>query len=159
MASASVFRSVFAWMMVFVGVFWAWTVALMIAWPWNKDGKWTQDMRVVAVCANKEPCSLNYGDLAGAKAQGKIASFAPAEPVGEIQERDAWIKWTAETGKDWQYEVKRSSWHFEARTRYRIENDAPVLVQSRLVDADIMFYSLPLAVFSVAGLFFRRFRR
>lgn len=159
MASASAFRSVFAWLMVFVGVFWAWTVALMIAWPWNKDGKWTRDMQIVAVCANKEPCSLNYGNLADAKAQGKITSFAPAEPVGEIQEPDAWIKWTTETGKDWQYEVKRSSWHFEARTRYRIENDAPVLVQSRLVDADILLYSLPLAAFSVLGLFFRRLRK
>lgn len=159
MTSAPAFRSVFAWLMIFVGVFWAWTVALMIAWPWDKDGKWAPDMRIVAVCANKEPCGIAYGDFANAKAQGKFTSLIPAEPVGEVQEPDAWIRWTAAAGKDWQYEVKRSSWHFEATTRYRIENDVPVLVQARLVDADIMLYSLPLAMFSLSGLFFRRLRK
>lgn len=159
MTSAPAFRSVFAWLMIFVGVFWAWTVALMIAWPWDKDGKWAPDMRIVAVCANKEPCSIAYGDFASAKAQGKFTSLIPAEPVGEVQESDAWVRWTAEAGKDWQYEVKRSSWHFEASTRYRIENDAPVLIQARNVDADVMLYSLPLAIFSLSGLFFRRLRK
>ena len=159
MTSAPAFRSIFAWLMIFVGVFWAWTVALMIAWPWEKDGKWSPEMRLVAVCAEKEPCSIAFGDFANAKTQGKIVSLSPNEPYGEIQESDAWVTWTAVAGKEWQYEIKRSSWHFEARTRYRIENDAPVLVQARHVDADVMLYSLPLAIFSLSGLFFRRLRK
>lgn len=159
MASASAFRSVFAWMMIFVGVFWAWTVALMIAWPYDKDGKWSPEMRVLAVCANKEPCSVAYGDLAKAKAEGKYLTLTPPEPVGEVQEPDAWIRWRTETGQPWQLEVKRSSWHFESVTRYRLENDTPVLVQARNVDSNVLIYALPLAVFSLSGLFFRRFRK
>lgn len=146
--------------MIFVGVFWAWTVALMISWPWDKDGKWSPDMRIVAVCANKEPCSLAYGELADAKAQGKIISLIPAEPAGEVQEPEYWIRWISEVGKDWQYEVKRSSWHFEAVTRYRVENETPVLVQARnVVVSNVILYSLPLAMFSLSGLFFRRLRK
>lgn len=159
MPSAPAFRSVFAWLMIFVGVFWAWTVALMISWPWNKDGKWENNMHIVAVCSNKEPCSIAWSDFAKAKSEGKFVSLKPAEPVGEIQEPDAWIRWKTEAGKDWHYEVKRSSWHFEDSIRYRVENEAPVLVQSRQVNADVLLYSLPLAIFSLSGLFFRRLRK
>lgn len=159
MPSAPAFRSVFAWLMIFVGVFWAWTVALMIAWPWDKDGKWSPDMRVVAVCANNLPCSIAYGDIAQARAEGRISSFTPAESIGEVQESDAWISWRIEKDLAWQFEVKRSSWHFEAITRYRLEKETPVLVQARLVNSDVLLYSLPLAVFSLSGLFFRRLRK
>lgn len=159
MASAPAFRSVFAWMMIFVGVFWAWTVALMIAWPWEKDGKWAPEMTLIAVCANQEPCEVAYGELAAQRAAGKIFSLTPLEKQGEFQTPEAWIRWGVVADAPWQYEVKRSSWHFEATTRYRLEKDTPVLIQARKVDADIMLYSLPLAVFSLSGLFFRRFRQ
>lgn len=160
MASAPAFRSVFAWMMIFVGVFWAWTVALMIAWPWEKNGKWAAEMKIIAVCANKEPCGISYSDLPTAKVEGKVISLVPGEPAGDVEMGDAWIRWTAEAGKDWQYEVKRSSWYFEETVRYRIENDAPKLIQARnVVVSNVILYSLPLALFSLSGLFFRKFRK
>ena len=160
MANAPAFRSVFAWLMIFVGVFWAWTVALMIAWPYDKDGKWKPEMKLVAVCANKEPCAIAYGELAAAKAEGKVVSLIPAEPAGDVQESDAWVRWTAQVGQAWQYEVKRSSWHFEEVIRYRVENETPVLIQARnVVVSNVILYSLPLAMFSLSGLFFRRFRK
>lgn len=156
MTDANTFRSIFAWMMGFVGVFWAWTVALMVAWPWQKTSEWVPEMRVLAVCANKEPCSVRYGELAAARSSGKITSLLPAEPIGEVQEPDAWLRWRKETGKAWEWEVKRSSWNFEYALRYRLDGEQPQLVEARAVDSGMMIYALPLALFTILGLFLRR---
>jgi hypothetical protein len=156
MPDARKFSSIFAWLMGFVGLFWVWTVALMVAWPWQKLDTWLPEMRVLAVCANKEACSVPYGDLAAARASGKIVSLVPAEAVGEVQEPDAWLRWRKETGKAWEWEVKRSSWHFEYAIRYRIEGDQPKLVEARAVDSAMLGYALPLALFTVLGLYLRR---
>jgi hypothetical protein len=142
--------------MGFVGIFWVWTVALMVAWPWQKVTEWVPDMRVFAVCENKAPCSIPYGELESARTSGKVTSLLPPEPVGEFQESDAWLRWRKEEGKDWQWEVKRSSWHFEYAIRYRIERDKPVLVEARAVDSAMLGYAIPLAAFTVLGLFLRR---
>lgn len=162
MTSPTAFRSIFAGLMVFVGVFWAWTVGLMVAWPWSKDSNWSPDLRVLAVCADKEPCSIPYSDLASAKAAGKYDALLVPSAGGETSDNEAWVRWTVEADKPWQIEMKRSSWHFETSVRYRIEGasrDVPVLVQSRRVDGKVMLYALPLALFTMAGLFFRRFRK
>jgi hypothetical protein len=162
MTSATTFRSIFAGLMIFVGVFWAWTVGLMVAWPWSKDAQWAPDLRVLAVCADKAPCSIPYGELVSAKAAGKYSELLLPAEGGETAESDAWVRWTIEAGKPWQIEMKRSSWHFETSVRYRLDGparDTPILVQSRTVDGKIMFYALPLALFSMLGLFFRRLRK
>lgn len=162
MTNANTFRKIFAGLMVFVGVFWAWTVGLMVAWPWTKDGTWRQELRVLAVCADKAPCSVAYGDLASAKAAGKYSALLLPAEGGEAQDDDAWARWTVETGRPWQIEMKRSSWHFETSVRYRFEGadrETPVLVETRSVDGRVMFYALPLALFTMVGIFFRRFRK
>lgn len=156
MTDATTFRSIFAWMMGFVGIFWAWTVALMVAWPWQKTSEWVPAMRLVAVCANKEACSVRHGDIAAARSSGKISGLVPAEAVGEVQEPDAWIRWRKESGKPWEWEVKTSSWNFEYAVRYRLDGDKPLLVEARAVDGDMMLYAFPLALFTLLGLFLQR---
>ena len=155
MSEARIFSSIFAWLMGFVGVFWVWTVALMVAWPWQKANDWTPEMRLFAICADKLPCSIAHGDLAAARADGKILSLTPTEPVGEHLEGDAWLRWRKEDGKDWQWEVKRSSWHFEYAVRYRIEGDKPVVIEAREVGSQMLGYAIPLALFTILGLFLR----
>ena len=162
MTSPTTFRSIFSALMIFVGVFWAWTVGLMLAWPWTTDNTWQPDLRVLATCADAAPCSIAYGELASAKAAGRYSALLLPETAGETTEADAWVRWSVETGKPWQVELKRSSWHFETSVRYRIEGagrETPVLVQSRTVDGKVMLYALPLALFTVAGLLFRRLRK
>jgi hypothetical protein len=162
MTSATTFRSIFAGLMIFVGVFWAWTVGLMVAWPWSKDSSWGPELRVLAVCADKEPCSIAHSELASAKAAGKYSALLVPTAAGETSDSEAWVRWTVETDKPWQIEMKRSSWHFETSVRYRLEGanrDTPILVQSRTVDGKVIFYALPLALFTMVGLFFRRLRK
>lgn len=150
---ANAFRSIFAWLMGFVALSWVWTVALMIAWPAEKTSQWEADFRLVATCADGAACSVAYGDLAAARASGRHKVLAPPEPFGEVVETDAWLRWKTATGKPWQYEAMRSSWHFETTVRYRFDGETPVLVEVRRYDVGLFLYALPAALLTLLGIY------
>lgn len=158
MTSATAFRRIFAWLMGFVLLIWIWSVALMMAWPSEKTSKWEPDFRVVATCADKEACSVPYGELAAAKAKGTYTTLVPPEAVGEFDDKDAWLRWKTVTGKPWQYEVTRSSWHFQTTVKYRLEGETPVLSEVNRYDVKVLFYALPAALFTLVGLILRNRR-
>lgn len=159
MANASTFRSIFGWMMGFVGITWMWAVALIMAWPWDKTNQWNPEHRLVATCKDNEACSVPYAKLAEAKAQGIYSSLQPPEPVGEAQESDAWLRWRTFTDKPWQFEVSRSSWHFETVVRYRFDGETPVLLEVKHYDVRILLYAMPLALMMVGGMYLRSLRK
>jgi len=159
MASAITFRSIFGWLMGFVAMTWVWAVALIMAWPWEKTGQWEPEFRLVATCKDDQACSVPYDKLAEAKAQGAYSALQPPEPVGEVQESDAWLRWRTFTDKPWQFEVGRSSWHFETVVRYRLDGENPVLVEARRYDVRILLYAIPLALTMVGGMFLRSLRK
>jgi hypothetical protein len=159
MANASAFRTVFAYLMGLVALTWVWAVALILAWPSEKSPQWEPGLRLVAVCADGVACSIPYGQLAEARAAGTYQRLGPPEPIGEVAETDAWLRWRTEADKPWQYEVTRSSWNFETRVRYNMDGDTPVLVELRRYDVRVLLYAAPLALFTLAGIFFRTLRR
>lgn len=152
------FARIFIAMMVFCLLVWVWTVALIMAWPWDKVPEWKPDTSLPAVCANGEMCSVSYGELTEALAQQKISSLVPKEPVGEVSESDAYLRWKTESGKPWQYEASRSSWHFETTVRYKLNGNVPELVAYRHYDGKVFLYALPAALFSLLGLYLRKLR-
>jgi hypothetical protein len=158
-AKPEYFRSIFNSLMLFAMLVWLWTIALIFSWPWDKSGQWAPDLRVAAACANNEVCSVPYGELAAAKAKGSFTTLALTGESGEKHEGDAWLRWEKVTGQAWQYEVKRSSWHYETVVRYRLEGETPVLVQKRNIDTQLFIFALPLAAFTMLGLRLRRLRR
>jgi hypothetical protein len=159
MPNANTFRSIFGWMMGFVAMTWVWAVALIMAWPWERNIPWEPEFRLVATCAGNEACSVPFGKLAEAKNEGVFSALQPPEPFGEVQETDAWLRWRADTGKSWQYEVSRSSWDFETTLRYRFDGETPVLMEVKRYDARILLYAIPLALMMVGGMYFRSLRR
>lgn len=154
----SFFNQIFTSLMIFSLAVGASTVAFIYAWPWEKTTPaWKPTFRMVAVCGEKkEACGLAYGELADARAQGRVTALEPAEAAGEVEEENNWLKWKKEDGI---YEVKASSWHFQTVVRYRIENDAPVLVAYQDVDVARAFtYGIGAAFFLTVGLGLRRLR-
>lgn len=149
------FAQIFIAMMIFTGLVWVWTVAFIISWPWEKSSTWKPEFRVVAVCADKEPCGFAYGELAEAKAQGLYLSLEPAEPAGDVEEKASWLKWKRENGI---YEVKASSWHFQTTVRYTVENDTPVLIEYQDVAARAFYYGIAAGLFSLLGIYLRKLR-
>ena len=159
MFSANVFRTIFGWMMGFVAMTWVWAVALIMAWPWEKSPRWEPDFRLVATCADNAPCSVPHGSIAEALKNGSITALRPPEPVGEVEEKDAWLRWkSGDADKPWQYEVGRSSWNFETTVRYRFDGDSPVLIEFKRYDTRILLYAMPLALLMVGGMFLRSMR-
>lgn len=158
MPSANTFRSIFGWMMGFVAMTWVWAVALIMGWPWEKSPSWEPELRLVASCEDKEACSIPYGKLAEARMQGLYSSLQPPEPIGEVQESDAWLRWKTVADKPWQLEVTRSSWNFETTVRYRFDGEVPVLVELKRYDAGILLYAIPLALVMVGGMYLRSLR-
>lgn len=152
---ANWFRSIFLGMMIFTGLVWVWTVAFIISWPWEKNGNWKPEFRLVAVCQDKTPCGVAYGELADAKAKGLITTLVPPEPAGEVEEKLDWLKWTTSNGV---IEAKASSWHFQTVVRYKVENETPVLVEYQDVTVKAFWYGLAAGAFSLIGIYLRKLR-
>jgi hypothetical protein len=147
---------IFIALMIFSALVGAWSIAFMIAWPKDKTDVWKPEFRLVAECANKEPCGIAYKDLADAKAKGLYTSLTPSEPAGDIQEEHNWLKWKIEKGI---FEVKASSWHFQTTIRYTVENEMPILLDYQDIDVQKSFYyGIAAALFSMLGLYLRRLR-
>lgn len=154
----SFFSQVFTTLMIFSVAVGAATVAFIYSWPWEKnDPAWKPAFRLVAACGEpKEACGISYGELADAKAQGRVTALEPTEPVGEIEEENNWLKWSNNNGV---YEVKASSWHFQTTVRYKVENGAPVLVAYQDVDVSKAFtYGMGAAIVLILGLNLRKLR-
>lgn len=147
---------IFIALMIFSALVGVWSIAFMISWPKDKTDVWKPEFRLVADCANKEPCGFAYKDLADAKAKGLYTSLTPKEPAGDIQEEHNWLKWKVENGI---FEVKASSWHFQTTIRYTVENDMPILLDYQDVDVTrSFFYGIAAALFSMLGLYLRKLR-
>lgn len=160
---ARAFSRIFAWLMGLAALIWIWTVALLLAWPWDKNPQWQADDRIVALCTSGNPCSIPVATLAQSGERIKTLDL-PAElgAAGDEDEDDAWLKWRREakdSGNPWQWEVTRSSWHFETIVRYRLDDGKPVLLGRRHVDANLFLYAIPLGLFTLFGLILRSFRR
>lgn len=154
----SILSHIFVALMIFCGLTWVWTVAIILAWPWEKAPEWKADMRLPAVCANGEMCSINYADLSKALADKTITSLQPKEATGEIADEDAYLRWKSGSDKPWQYEASLSSWHFETTVRYKLNGNTPELVGYRHYDGGVFFYALPAALFSLLGIYLRKLR-
>jgi hypothetical protein len=158
MTGAHVFRSIFGWMMGFVAMTWVWSVALIMAWPWEKNVSWQPHFPLVATCQDNTACSVPYGKLPDAKARGLYTALKPPEPFGDVQEVDAWLKWRMDPGKPWQFEVARSSWDFETTVRYKFDGETPILLEAKHYDVRILLYAIPLALLMVGGMYLRSLR-
>lgn len=152
------FSQAFIAMMIFCGLVWLWTVALIIAWPWEKSSTWKPEFRLAAVCAQDEACGIPYGKLTEAKAKGSFSSLVPPSDIGEVMEADAWLRWKTVAGQPWQIEAKSSSWHFQTTVHYRLEGETPVLVEYQDVGAKALYYGMALAAVSLLGLYLRKLR-
>lgn len=145
---------IFMALMIFTGLCWVWTVAFILGWPWDKGVAWKPEYRVAAICANDAACSVPYGELAAARASGKVKSIDVPD-VGEAMEERNWIKWSKADGV---IEAKASSWHFQTTVRYKVVEDQPVLVAVQDVGAKALYFGMAAALFSLIGLYLRKLR-
>lgn len=150
------FAQVVIAMMIFCGLVWIWTVAFIIAWPWEKSATWKPDFRVAAVCDKGEICSFPYGELEAARGKGLFSSLTLPGEAGEVMETKGWLQWKKVGSL---IEAKSSSWYFQTVIRYKVEDDKPVLIEYQDVSAKAFYYGLLAAAFSLLGLYLRKLRR
>lgn len=150
------FAKAFLLLMIFCALVWIWTVAFIVAWPWEKTAVWKPEFRVVAVCAPDETCGFPYGQLAEAKAQGRYQTLNLADNAGEVLEQDGWLQWKKVGDL---VEAKSSSWYFQTTIRYKVENETPILVEYQDVSAKAFYYGIAAALLSLLGIYLRKFRK
>lgn len=140
--------------LAFGGLTLAWSMVLFLAWPWQTSNAWKAEFPLPAVCAQNEVCGIAYGQLAEAKAQGKVTSLLPPEDQGETPLENAWLRWKkAPAGQPWQIEAKVSSWNFQTTVHYRLENGQPVLVEYQEAGAQAFYYGMGAAALCLAAFF------
>jgi hypothetical protein len=161
-------RNVYAWSLGCIALFGIWYYALMGFWPWEPATQWQDRYVLAALCAAEtsatgpDECTVKYGDLAAARASGKVLSLTDMPPIGDHADTVSWHHWQKANevdGKPWQYEVSWSSWDFKESIRYRLEgenSDVPVLLEHRHVGPHLMPHALMLAAASVLLIVMRR---
>lgn len=152
---ANRFARIFKWLMLFCALVWVWGFALVMAWPWHKGGDWLPEFPLVVTCAPDKLCILPYGELAKARAEGRLQAVQPPLESGEAAYQQINVTWDNSKGL---IETTASAWNFQITVRYRIENDQPVMVQYREISIKLFFYALAGALFSTIGLFLRQLR-
>lgn len=151
-----ILAQIFVALMIFCALVWVWTVAFIIAWPWEKTPVWKPEFRVAAVCDKGEICGIPYGQLDEAKSKGLFSSLNLPGDAGDVMEERGWLQWKKVNGL---IEAKASSWHFQTTIRYKLEDDKPVLVEYQDVGAKALYYGIAAGLFSLIGLYLRKLRR
>ena len=103
-----------------------------------------------------EPIGWSIMPIADARAKGLLVSLNPAEPAGDIEEAQNWLKWKVDDGI---IEAKASSWHFQTTVRYKVENETPILIEYQDVGAKAFYFGIAAALFSLIGIYLRKLRR
>lgn len=152
---ANRFARIFKWLMLFCALIWVWGLALMMAWPWTKGGEWLPEYPLVATCVPDTLCVVPYGELAKARAEGRLQTVAPPLDKGETGYQQINLNWANSNGL---IETTASAWNFQITVRYRIENEQPVMIQYREISIKLFFYALAGALFSLLGLYLRQLR-
>ncbi len=146
------FAQVFFALMLFCGLVWMWTVAFIIAWPWDKSSTWKPEFRLPAICADGQPCGKAFGELEEARSKGLIKSLAVPD-AGEVLEDKNWLLWTTKNGL---IEAKTSSWHFQTTIRYKVEADQPVLVEYQDVGVNALYFGIAGSLLCLLALYWRK---
>ena len=152
------FARVFKWLMIYCVLVWMWGLALMAAWPWEKGGEWLPAFPLVATCKPDTPCVMPYGEVAKARADGRLQAAKPPVDSGETAYEQINVSW--KPGKEpGLIETTAAAWNFQISVRYRIENDEPILVSYREISIKMFLYALGAALFSAVGLYLRQLRK
>ena len=122
--------------------------------PWDKGGEWLPEFPIVATCSDDTVCTIPYGELAAAKAAGKLKSLIPPTATGETLHHELRLQWQQLSGG---METKVSNWNFQITVRYRIEDDSPVLVEYQEINGKIFLIAIAGALLTLFGLYRRKY--
>jgi hypothetical protein len=147
---------IFKAMMLFCALIWIWGLALIKIWPWQTGGEWLPEFPIVAVCSGSAVCAVPYGDLAKAKADGRLQSLEPPTESGETAYELLTLQWKRLNGG---IETKVSAWNFQTTVRYRIENDLPVLVEYQEISGKVFLLAIGGALVTLIGIYLRKLRK
>jgi hypothetical protein len=101
---------------------------------------------------------MPYGELAKARADGRLQAAKPPVDSGETAYEQINVSW--KPGKEpGLIETTAAAWNFQISVRYRIENDEPILVSYREISIKMFLYALGAALFSAVGLYLRQLRK
>lgn len=150
------FSAIFSALMVFCVLVWLWGLGLFMFWPWQKGGEWLPDYPLAVRCADGQTCAVPVGQLAAARADGRVSSLLPAEESGETAYEMITVQWKTLPGG---MQSKASAWNFQTTVRYRIENEQPVLVEYQEIGGKVFLYALLGALVSLALLYLNKRRK
>lgn len=150
------FTKIFSAFMAFCLLVWLWSFSLYMFWPWHQGGEWLPEFPIVAVCVDNPVCTIPYGELAAAKAAGKLKSLQPQEPAGETTHAMLNLQWKPLPGG---IEAKLSTWNFQTVVRYRIDEDKPVLVEYQHIDGKLFLYAIGGALVTLGLLYLRKLKK
>lgn len=150
------FSAIFSAFMVFCVVVWLWGLGLFMLWPWHKGGEWLPEFPMIAVCADDSVCVVPFGELAQAKASGKLKSLRPPAESGEMAYEQITLTWKHLPNA---IQLKASAWNFQTTVRYRLDNEMPVLLEYQEINGKVFLFAIAGALFTTLLLYRRKLRQ
>lgn len=153
---AARFSAIFRAFMVFCVLVWLWGLGLYLFWPWQNGGNWLPEYPIVVTCADGSACALPIGELAAARAAGRVSSVQPPAAQGETAYEMLTVRWQQQGQA---LESRASAWNFQTTVRYRIDDGQPVLLEYQEINGRIFLFALGGALISLILLYLRKLRR
>ena len=120
--------------------------------PWltAQTGKWPE-LRPIAVTSSETGKTriILYRNFASAMDQDSTLVPWPGTSTGSCQEEQVYTAWKTVGGKPWQYEVTWEDGDHIFESRYRLEGETPVLIETRGRDIRIAFEGIVLGILTL----------
>ena len=139
-------------LVAFFGLCVAWTGILFVINPWSnvESGAWQPRHPIIVGSGESGKTRvILYRRLEDeAKADPTLVPW-PLTATGTGQDGGAFTKWTTVGGKPWQFEASWDDRDHLIESRYRLDGEKPVLIQSRGRDPSLGFIGVILAVITL----------
>jgi hypothetical protein len=140
-------------LVIFIVVCMAWVGLLYVFKPWTSanTGEWLGSRPIVVTSGttNKTRVILFRKLADETKADPTLVPW-PVTATGTYEDGQVHSTWKTVSGKTWQFEVVWDERDYLFESRYRLEGEKPVLVESRGRDPSLGFQGVLLAVISLA---------
>lgn len=136
---------------LFVLLCMAWIGLLFVFQPWisSDTGEWTGSLPIAVTSGetNKTRVIRFRKFVEEAQIDPSLVPW-PTTVSGAYPEGEGHATWKTVGGKPWQFEVVIDERDYLLESRYRLEGEKPVLVESRIRDPSLGFQGVILAVIS-----------
>lgn len=139
-------------LLISLSLAWTWVLYFFAPWVAASNGAWPPH-RPIVVSSIQQPQArvILYRELAEQRQSDPALRLWSGPGSGRLNDGGLRTEWRAVTGEAWQLEARWEDGDYLMESRYRLEAQTPLLIESRERDPGLAIKGLGLAVLSLSA--------